>query len=65
MTRLTPEREQMLIEALASNRTHVEAAADLGISAKTLSRRILTHGLGVDVKARGQGPAMWAHAGAS
>ena len=39
-------------------------AADLGISAKTLSRRILTHGLGVDVKSRGHGPAMWAHAGA-
>jgi len=40
-------------------------AAELGISAKTLSRRILTHGLGVDVKARGHGPAMWAHVGAA
>ncbi len=40
-------------------------AAELGISAKTLSRRILTHGLGVEVKSRGYGPAMWAHAGAA
>jgi two-component system, NtrC family, C4-dicarboxylate transport response regulator DctD len=38
-------------------------AADLGISAKTLSRRISTHGLGVDVKSRGHGPAMWAQVG--
>ncbi len=39
-------------------------AADLGISAKTLSRRISTHGLGVDVKSRGNGPATWANMGA-
>ncbi len=57
-------RERELIQAALVRhgfRLNV-TAADLGISAKTLSRRILVHGLGVDVKSRGRDAAMWAHA---
>ncbi len=38
MARMTPDLEEMVIEALACNMTHVEAAAQVGVSSKTVQR---------------------------